>query len=1232
MRERGYGYPRETLSGRLRRLHASRPGLSVLLALLSIAPYGCQTATRGSDGSSVRAGRSAMDQLRTRATMERSHATPVRIEASLFSGLDAAAVSPLSPSELEAGSPARRTLREVFASATPPPNAKAGDEKPSDDARLTAQLRYAQAKQKLLEGNSGDAITDLQAATRLDPTASELWRELGNAQYASGRRTSASNSFRQAVELGLREPQVMYTLARDSARSDRSDEALSLLLAAAQLDLHGSDPALAWLIHAELAPLLARRGEITAARESLSLAADLPEPFASPTNLKSELAELYRRRDEMWQQIGDWSCKLGDAETAVRAYDRAGEFPSSDVESLSTRRLFALLNAGRPAEAAISLLEQIQQSNQCANDGAIALARQLRVATDLGPTLASAIGQLERDTVRKFTATQRVGLLRVQAYLLASDAGMEIRERALALDSADVTPIVHDLVGSLPTDVHVRTRMAGEVGDAVPRVASQLADALVLDGIGLDELVREPSKGTGFTIVQAYVEAKRGEAVRALARLQAVQSWPESCRVTARLAEVELAVASARWDAVESGLSQLASETTAEGRLAYATALRAAQRPARAMEVLGTLDRVDQNTSAQLLRAELALRSDSGETADRAYARVIELDRFDERAYEGLITLHLPNGRLPDADKLNGSLRALRETIPQGRVARFLTVRNAMARGARDQAESSLMGMVRRSPPNPIALELLTGLWEAPRADAKTALAAPERFLREQVAQHPGSAPLLASLARVLAAAGKTEESEQLLEKTVAEHPSPTLSRLREHIVRDVMKDPARADRLALERLDQSPATIDNIVERAELQSRRNDLAGAERTLATGLPAEMTLTNEQSSLLLSILTKAPIDAKTSASHALAMVGLFERLGPDVKLLPVMQIKRLTAATIAYASEPVKLTDEVVRIAKSQPEIGLTAYRPVLQILDSIGSRSAMLPFLHELVARTQSDWREDLVELYAGVVAVQGTEKDAEALVELATDRPLLVRWLASLRKRSTARDEIDATTSDSYMRAEIAYVLASGMGAAGREAESEATLALAIRLDQTHGMANNDLGYNLADRGERLDEAEKMLARALAEEPENANVMDSAAWLKYKRGQLKDEVAADGTVTREGAISMLRRAIEKDEEGDNAIMRDHLGDALWRDGQHEMAVEMWQEASTMIAPTLAVLTDRKDDPSLTARVYRATAASLRAKLAAVQAKNEPVTAPLASEAHPKTEPPKGGDGQAKDR
>lgn len=105
------------------------------------------------------------------------------------------------------------------------------------------------------------------------------------------------------------------------------------------------------------------------------------------------------------------------------------------------------------------------------------------------------------------------------------------------------------------------------------------------------------------------------------------------------------------------------------------------------------------------------------------------------------------------------------------------------------------------------------------------------------------------------------------------------------------------------------------------------------------------------------------------------------------------------------------------------------------------------------------------------------------------------------------------------------------------------------LRVDASHSSAANDLGYFLADQGQDLDRAEKLIRLAVHEEPDNQAFLDSLGWVMYKRGQFQQ------------AVELLRKAISQTVSPDPIVL-DHLGDALYRLGEGEEAVRTWEESA----------------------------------------------------------------------
>ena len=109
-----------------------------------------------------------------------------------------------------------------------------------------------------------------------------------------------------------------------------------------------------------------------------------------------------------------------------------------------------------------------------------------------------------------------------------------------------------------------------------------------------------------------------------------------------------------------------------------------------------------------------------------------------------------------------------------------------------------------------------------------------------------------------------------------------------------------------------------------------------------------------------------------------------------------------------------------------------------------------------------------------------------------------------------------------------------------------ERDLRIVLEQDPDNADALNALGYTLADRNERLDEAFSLVARALKLRPDSPAIMDSMGWVLYRQGDLVQ------------AASYLRKALDLSDDDEIAA---HLGEVLWMKGQREDAQAVWREA-----------------------------------------------------------------------
>ena len=104
-----------------------------------------------------------------------------------------------------------------------------------------------------------------------------------------------------------------------------------------------------------------------------------------------------------------------------------------------------------------------------------------------------------------------------------------------------------------------------------------------------------------------------------------------------------------------------------------------------------------------------------------------------------------------------------------------------------------------------------------------------------------------------------------------------------------------------------------------------------------------------------------------------------------------------------------------------------------------------------------------------------------------------------------------------------------------------------ALAINPNSAMTLNYLGYMLADRGVRLEEAKGYIHAALEQDPHNGAYLDSLGWVFYKLDQLD--------LAEQNLLKAVQR-ISRD-----ATIHDHLGDVYYRTGRIREALIHWQKA-----------------------------------------------------------------------
>ncbi|MEW5972364.1 MAG: tetratricopeptide repeat protein [Pseudomonadota bacterium] len=111
---------------------------------------------------------------------------------------------------------------------------------------------------------------------------------------------------------------------------------------------------------------------------------------------------------------------------------------------------------------------------------------------------------------------------------------------------------------------------------------------------------------------------------------------------------------------------------------------------------------------------------------------------------------------------------------------------------------------------------------------------------------------------------------------------------------------------------------------------------------------------------------------------------------------------------------------------------------------------------------------------------------------------------------------------------------------------EAEANLRAILAQDPDHAEALNALGYTLAQRNIRLDEAFELVDKALKLSPDNPAILDSMGWVLFRQGKPAE------------AEGFLRRAYAREPDGEIAA---HLAEVVAALGRRDEALQLIGEA-----------------------------------------------------------------------
>ena len=182
-------------------------------------------------------------------------------------------------------------------------------------------------------------------------------------------------------------------------------------------------------------------------------------------------------------------------------------------------------------------------------------------------------------------------------------------------------------------------------------------------------------------------------------------------------------------------------------------------------------------------------------------------------------------------------------------------------------------------------------------------------------------------------------------------------------------------------------------------------------------------------------------------------------------------------------------------------------------------------------------------------------EHDNDLLAQL---RARLGSFYIVLERENEAIEVLKEVLETTPNNPDANYWLGIAYQEIGNFEQAEHYLRATIALSPEREEAYNALGYFFAEHGTNLDEAVRLIQKALKKSPANGAYLDSLGWAYFKQGKLND------------ALKQLEKAVIY--MPDSVEVQDHLGEVYLKKGLKKEAVAAWQKAIQLSPGNTAIL------------------------------------------------------------
>lgn len=1078
---------------------------------------------------------------------------------------------------------------------------------PDDQSLRQSVLAYIEARELFLEGKNFESIRRLEEAYRLNPASISILRLLARNYRASTGEATAVRYERDILALDPTDLEALFRVGSSALERNQLPEAVACLSRAAL----GAGPApsalharlISRLASLDLGKAFAISGCDSAAVRAWSSTLDPASPPPRVVGWEREYNEFLRDAVDVMARMGDAHVRLGDSASALKWYETAIESGNPDRTALLARLIHLDLRSGRPASAQWRLIDAMRQPSDPA--GLMNLVEYLASQTDRG-VFADAVAELAASD------SQSSLLLQAALLLLPPVEGEELLARTFAQGDAEQS--IDDIVA-----------WAGRRGDPalalrlVIRAADEQSSPL-RTARRLTDLTGDPDRLlNAWPMLDAdLADDPFALSLRTLLLLRAGRPTDASAIILAAIVDHPddpgLLLARIRL-LLDQGLADDAQDLLA------ALTPAAAQNPALAYDIADlSAEFGDEPTARRLLAlVESAVAgADVASTplrnhVERKASVLIALGRFaaavdvlqagfnadpaHEQAALMLLDLTGPDGRSRDPQRYVEVGRSITRSLPQSRAARFARAEQDLVAGRASAAIPILRTLFEEDVTFDPALRALLSYWTR-----ENRLLEAEEWIRPRLAQRPGDARLRSGLLEALLAQRKYADAIELTGRFAADRPDD-LSAARDHArslrASGRTEDARRVETAALLRL---PASIYRTFALAELHLAAGDPSAAIAQLKADAARAPDAVPHQFEQLVSLALDAARDGAQAEAYAYIESIVDARRAHGGEISPAIAVHDLEAKVgLNRDFDAIRTALDAAR--SGDPDRDVALIMGLRSSLFAAGRTDDAMRLIDDELGENRPLVRADLpLALWRIDAASRNAQPDVAISLVARLGSASLLDSLPTLFL-SASGGKTDAPN--------VLYSISGLFSNSGDQPSSERILAEVLRLDPDHPGANNDLGYNWVDRGQRLEEAATMILKAVRAQPDNDSFLDSIGWARYKQGRFTDR---GQTLDERGAIYFLERASQLPEGRVNPVILDHLGDALWHAGQKADAVRAWNQVSPAYTLQLSRLgPDDSEDArafrQFVEQYYSPVVKAAEAKVAAADAGVEPPVA-----------------------